>query len=63
MYRIFLFFLLLAAFGFGQGVPKLSIASTEHDLGEVKKSAGATHTFTFKNEGNADLVIKKVAPS
>ena len=61
MYRIFLCFLLLTAFG--QGVPKLSIASTEHDLGEVKKSAGATHTFTFKNDGHADLGIKKVAPS
>lgn len=62
MNRLLLIIFLLAV-GFGQGGPRLTIASTEHDLGEVKKSAGATHTFTFKNDGNADLVIKKVAPS
>lgn len=51
---------------FGQaanGTPKLVIKSTEHNIGEMKKDAHATHTFVFKNEGTADLEIKRVAPS
>lgn len=44
-------------------VPKLVMSSVEADLGEVKRSAGARHTFNFRNEGDSDLVIRKVAPS
>ncbi len=43
--------------------PKLVINETDHELGVVKKSAGATHTFIFRNEGTADLEIRRVAPS
>jgi hypothetical protein len=43
--------------------PKLVIAATEHNLGEVKRGATATYTFTVKNEGKADLEIRNVAPS
>lgn len=72
MSRILLL-IILATSGFAQGAPpqapprkgspKIAMASFEHDLGEVKKSADVSHTFTFKNEGESDLVIKKVAPS
>ena len=43
--------------------PKLVIKEKGHNLGEVKKGVQAQHTFVFKNEGKADLVIKNVAPS
>jgi len=46
-----------------QAGPKLAIQKLEHSFGEIKKGAVAQHTFTFKNEGKADLVIKDVAPS
>jgi Spy/CpxP family protein refolding chaperone len=58
--------LLLASAAFAQGsadAPKLVIKSKEHNLGEVKKGTQAQHTFVFKNEGKADLLIKNVAPS
>ena len=42
---------------------KLTIKETEHNFGEVKKTANPTYTFTFKNEGKADLEIKRVAPT
>ncbi len=44
-------------------VPKLVIAATEHNVGEVKRGAEAKYTFVVKNEGNADLEIRNVAPS
>lgn len=43
--------------------PKLVIKEKGHNLGEVKKGVQTQHTFVFKNEGKADLVIKNVAPS
>ncbi len=43
--------------------PKLSIQKLEHSFGEIKKGASAQHSFTVKNEGNADLEIKNVAPA
>ena len=61
--------MLFAAVGsvFGQsaasGVPKLVIKSTEHNVGEIKKGTPASHTYVFKNEGTADLEIKRVAPT
>ena len=46
-----------------QEPPKLVIDSVQHDLGIVKKSVGATHTFRFRNEGASELQIENVAPS
>lgn len=53
----------LAQGGADTPAPKLVIKQKEHNLGEVKKGVQAQHTFVFKNEGKADLVIKNVAPS
>lgn len=60
--------LLLTSVAFGQtgpatGAPKLVIKSTEHNLGEVKKGTPAAYSYIFKNEGTADLEIKRVAPT
>lgn len=43
--------------------PKLVIKQLEHSFGEIKKGVVANHSFTFRNEGKADLEIKSVAPS
>jgi hypothetical protein len=43
--------------------PRLVIDAVEHDLGDVKKSAGASHTFRFRNAGKTDLEIVRVVPS
>jgi len=43
--------------------PKLAIKELERSFGEIKKGAVVTHTFTFRNEGKADLEIRNVAPS
>ena len=61
----------LAVSGLGQtttntptaGTPKLAIKETEHNFGEVKKTANPSYTFVFKNEGKTDLEIKRVAPT
>ena len=58
--------LALSAIAFGQtatGAPKIAIKKTDHNIGEVKKGASASYTFVFKNEGTADLEIKRVAPT
>ncbi|MEO6726729.1 MAG: DUF1573 domain-containing protein [Blastocatellia bacterium] len=58
--------LTLAVSGFAQattGTPKLTIKETEHNFGEVKKTANPSYTFVFKNEGKTDLEIKRVAPT
>ena len=63
--------LALAVSGFGQtttgapptGAPKLTIKETEHNFGEVKKTANPSYTFVFRNEGKTDLEIKRVAPT
>lgn len=57
---------MLAVAAFGQapsGKPKLAIKEDNHNLGEVKKGVNASYTFVFKNEGTADLEIKRVAPT
>lgn len=43
--------------------PKLVIAATEHNIGEVKRGAEAKYSFVVKNEGKGDLEIRNVAPS
>lgn len=58
--------LALTALAFGQTAttaPKITIKKTDQSLGEVKKGSTANFTFVFKNEGTADLEIKRVAPS
>jgi len=67
---IFAAMLALAAAVLGQapaqaqaGAPKIAIKETEHNFGEVKKTANPSYTFVFKNEGKADLEIKRVAPT
>lgn len=64
--------LALAVVAFGQaatngqaaaGAPKIAIKTTDHNIGEVKKGVSASYTFVFKNEGTADLEIKRVAPT
>ncbi|HEX4946369.1 MAG TPA: DUF1573 domain-containing protein [Blastocatellia bacterium] len=43
--------------------PKLVVEAFEYDFGKVKENTKASHTFTIKNEGTADVVIENVAPS
>jgi hypothetical protein len=42
--------------------PKLEFVSESIDLGKVVKGAPITAVFTFKNAGDADLVISNVRP-
>jgi hypothetical protein len=43
---------------------KLQFANTKHDFGNVKEANGpVSHVFTFKNTGNAPLVIQNVETS
>ena len=43
--------------------PKIKVSSPVHDFGSVTQGAKVEHTFTFTNEGNADLHIQRVVPS
>jgi len=60
--------LVLAGSVFGQNTgaaasaPKIVI-KPEFSLGEVKRGTPAVHSYIFKNEGTADLEIKRVAPT
>lgn len=45
------------------GAPKIAIAKTQHDFGELKKGVMAQYDFKFKNEGTTELTINNVAPS
>jgi hypothetical protein len=43
---------------------KIQFTDAKHDFGNIKEAAGpASHVFTFKNVGNAPLVIQKVETS
>jgi hypothetical protein len=58
-----LFFCLLGILGLAaaaQSAPKIVCAEPLHEFGTVDGSQPATHTFTIRNEGDADLVIKKI---
>lgn len=62
----FVALLLLATVAVAQSstaVPKLAIAQAAHNLGEVKRGTQAQYSFTFKNEGTADLLINNVVPA
>lgn len=43
--------------------PKLVIEETDFNFGTVKEGVKVAHTFTVRNEGQANLEIIKVAPS
>ncbi len=58
-----LFFCLLGVLGLAataRCAPRLVCAQPLHEFGTVDGSRPATHTFTVRNEGDADLVIKKI---
>ena len=46
-----------------QQAPKLKVASPIHNFGSVTQGAKVEHTFSFTNDGNADLHIQRVVPS
>lgn len=48
--------------GSANAQPKVSIAQTEFNFGEVKQGEMISHTFTVKNTGAANLEIKDVRP-
>jgi hypothetical protein len=42
--------------------PLIFIEEMRHDMGNVFEAKNYKHTFTVKNNGNADLEIKSVKP-
>lgn len=51
------------ALGQQDKAPRIAIQRTDHNFGEVRRGETVTHSFVFKNEGTADLLILNVAPS
>jgi hypothetical protein len=45
-----------------EGKPKIALSKMQHEFGEIKKGQLAEYSFTFKNEGAADLLITNVQP-
>lgn len=46
-----------------KGSPVIKFESVYHDFGTIKQGEKVSYTFTFKNTGNANLVIKDAVPS
>ncbi|MDR1897301.1 MAG: DUF1573 domain-containing protein [Prevotellaceae bacterium] len=66
MKKIVLLLLLFNLFSFSLEAQKAKIefATTKHDFGNINEADGeASYTFTFKNAGNAPLVIQNVEAS
>ncbi len=45
-----------------KGSPVMKFESVYHDFGTIDHGEKVSYTFTFKNTGNADLIIKDAAP-
>ena len=43
--------------------PRITAGELSFDFGDVVQGTEASHTFEFRNEGNAELVIESVQPS
>lgn len=57
-------FMLAQATGVNKNAPKAEFSKEIHDFGKVEESAGTVTTeFTFKNTGNAPLIIQRVQAS
>jgi hypothetical protein len=44
-------------------LPVISFEKTEHDFGTIKEGEVVSYSFTFKNTGEAPLIISQVQPS
>ncbi len=44
-------------------IPAFEWGATEHDFGTINENDVVTHTYTFKNTGEAPLIIEGVRPS
>jgi hypothetical protein len=44
-------------------LPKIVFTDTNFDFGSIQEGAKVTHVFTFKNEGQGDLVIASATAS
>lgn len=48
----------------GSGIPKLAIAETDYDFGDISMAKGLVkHEFTIKNDGDAPLVLTNLSTS
>ena len=47
---------------FAKGQPRIAIDSLDYDAGEVWEGDEIVHTFSVRNEGDAELIIENVKP-
>lgn len=43
--------------------PRIELANTNYDFGQVAEGQSVESEFTFKNSGKSDLIIRKIKPS
>jgi hypothetical protein len=56
----FLLLALLSSTATVHSIPKIVCGQTIHEFGTIDASTPATHTFTIHNEGDSELIIKKI---
>lgn len=63
MKKVFLlmFLLFFPAVSFAQ--PSIMFTTESYDFGTITQGDKIEHAFDFKNNGNEDLVIERLAPS